>query len=172
MRDANLAEKPMTWDDACKWLEKLNEEKYGGYSDWYLPTTPDAKALGYTDTAMYNVTDSDLGHLFYSGLKLTGKISPDGTPNTTYGLGATSTPFNDLQSGYYWFGSECSIKLNNLPTAWIFDFQHGTQFLATTGNFAYTLAVRSALPAPEPASAVLFLSGLAGTLLYLRRERS
>lgn len=181
MRDGNwdpdtgtTAQAPMTWDQAKAWVTNLNQSRYGGFDDWRLPSTPAASTLGYTNTAIYNVTTSELGHLYYSELGLKGKVATVESTgeiiyNNPFGLGTSPTPFEGLQSALYWFGTESSTTLDDLPTAWAFDFAHGSQFLQTTKTFAYAIAVRSAVP--EPASAFLFLSGLTGTLWHLRRKR-
>ncbi len=41
-RNGNIADEKMTWDDAMRWVEKLN---YGGYSDWRLPTKDELEAF-------------------------------------------------------------------------------------------------------------------------------
>jgi len=96
----------MTWNEVLVWIKTLNKESYGGYSDWRLPSTLD----GYSENplwdyknggnlAKYNVTVSELGHLFYECLGLQGLYAKDGTKNSEYGLlGNTETPFNDLQA--------------------------------------------------------------------------
>ena len=152
----------MTWQEAKAWLASLNEHKYGGYSDWRLPITPPGSEWGYdgSNGKKYNVTVSELGHLFYLGLGLQGKIAPDGTSNQTYGLSEDTTPFNGLQPGYYWF--KTTSELSGKKAAWKFDFQHGSQFLDTIDTYAYAIAVRDAFPTPEPTSALLFLAGLLG----------
>lgn len=55
-RDGNIAGKEMTWDDAVKFIENLNGQKYGGYNDWRLPSIEEletlvnfAKGQGYTE---------------------------------------------------------------------------------------------------------------------------
>lgn len=183
-----LPQRKMSWDDAIAWLATLNENKYGGFNDWRLPTTPDGfweenntviwKYNNNDITTKYNVTVSELGHLFYSELNLKGYIAPSMeskanniTYNTHYGLGNASTPFKGLQSGYYWFGTPSQSESD---MAWVFDFEFGIQFLQTkTMPNAYAIAVRSSTPtpAPEPGTALLFLSGLTGTLWQLRRKR-
>lgn len=161
----------MTWQEANAWLASLNEKNYGGYSDWRLPTTPPGSEWGYdgSNGKKYNVTVSELGHLFYLGLGLQGKIAPNGTSNQTYGLGEDTTPFTGLQPGYYWFGT--TSELSDEEAAWKFDFQHGTQFLDTIDTYAYAIAVRKATPAPEPTSALLFLAGLLG-MSRVRRQQN
>jgi hypothetical protein len=44
-RDANIAKKGMTWKKTFKFIEKLNKQKYGGYSDWRLPTNGELQTL-------------------------------------------------------------------------------------------------------------------------------
>lgn len=175
MRDGNTTQ--MTWDKAKTWAEDLN---YGGYDDWHLPTTPDGllKANGIVlweydttkITTKYNVTYSELGHLYYTELGLKGYLAPgtDITYNASYGLHNEAAPyFTNLRAGYYWFETSSA---SDPSLAWVFDFEYGIQFLQSKNSpNAYAIAVRSAVP--EPASAFLFLSGLTGTLWHLRRKR-
>lgn len=172
-KDANIGGL-MTWGDAQGWIKRLNKECYGGYNDWRLPFTPN----GYSDDGTwvydkdnnltkYNVTVSELGHLFYQSLQLQGLYSSDGTVNTDYGLRGKETLFDNLQSGYYWFGTPS--KIDDDPAVWLFDFEFGIQFKNTLGtDRAYAIAVRSTTPVPEPSSAILFLIGV----LSLSRVRS
>ncbi|MBI5681883.1 MAG: DUF1566 domain-containing protein [Deltaproteobacteria bacterium] len=44
-RDGNIAGKDMTRSEAFKFVEQLNMEKYGGYSDWRLPVKDELKTL-------------------------------------------------------------------------------------------------------------------------------
>ena len=44
-RDADIAGKPMTWDNAFKFIKRLNEQKYAGYNDWRLPNGKDLETL-------------------------------------------------------------------------------------------------------------------------------
>ena len=44
-REANIADREMTWDDACRLIEDLNEQKYAGHSDWRLPTKDELGSL-------------------------------------------------------------------------------------------------------------------------------
>src|SRR5262245_34382130 len=29
---------PASWEEAMAWVEKMNQQRYGGYSDWRVPT--------------------------------------------------------------------------------------------------------------------------------------
>jgi FixJ family two-component response regulator len=46
-RDFRILERrqPTGWDEANAWVEKINEEKYAGYSDWRLPTIEEFEAI-------------------------------------------------------------------------------------------------------------------------------
>jgi putative ABC transport system substrate-binding protein len=36
---------PANWDEAMAWAEKMNRQRYGGYSDWRVPTDAEYKTL-------------------------------------------------------------------------------------------------------------------------------
>src|SRR6266566_2196309 len=36
---------PASWDEAMTWAEKMNQQRYGGYSDWRVPTPEEYKTL-------------------------------------------------------------------------------------------------------------------------------
>src|SRR6266446_5976138 len=36
---------PASWDEAIAWAEKMNQQRYGGYSDWRVPTEAEYKTL-------------------------------------------------------------------------------------------------------------------------------
>jgi putative ABC transport system substrate-binding protein len=36
---------PANWDEAMAWAEKMNQQRYGGYSDWRVPTEAEYKTL-------------------------------------------------------------------------------------------------------------------------------
>src|SRR5262245_11715395 len=36
---------PKSWDEAMAWAEKMNQQRYGGYSDWRVPTEAEYKTL-------------------------------------------------------------------------------------------------------------------------------
>ena len=44
-RDANIANKSLKWDEALMFIKQLNGKKYGGYSDWRLPTKDELEGL-------------------------------------------------------------------------------------------------------------------------------
>jgi putative ABC transport system substrate-binding protein len=36
---------PASWDEAMAWAEKMNQQRYGGYNDWRVPTDAEYKTL-------------------------------------------------------------------------------------------------------------------------------
>lgn len=161
----------MSWSEANDWISSLNASRYGGFDDWRLPTTPDG-TWGYNggNAGKYNVTSSELGHLYYTSLGLTAKTQTTMRSYTLQELLVYGSLFEGLQPGLYWFGTISEMTL--LPgyqTVWKFDFGRGTQFIEATNNSAYALAVRSPTPVPLPSSVWLFLTGL--TVLSLKRSR-
>jgi putative ABC transport system substrate-binding protein len=36
---------PKSWDEAMAWADKMNQQRYGGYNDWRVPTDAEYKAL-------------------------------------------------------------------------------------------------------------------------------
>lgn len=69
IRDFRIIEKrqPNTWEEANAWVEKINMEKYAGYSDWRLPTIEefdaiydeDAKQLAYDRKQSFTLGNPD-----------------------------------------------------------------------------------------------------------------
>jgi hypothetical protein len=44
-RDANLAEFPLTWQEALDWIKAINQEGLFGYQDWRLPNRHELRSL-------------------------------------------------------------------------------------------------------------------------------
>lgn len=162
----------MSWAEVTAWIENLNVSRFGGFDDWRLPTTPDG-TWGYDggNAGKYDVTCSELGHLYYNSLELDAKKQTTSQPYTEQELAILGNPFEGLQPDLYWFGTVSkTVLLPGYQSVWKFDFGRGAQFIETTGtNKAYALAVRSATPVPLPSSALLFLTGLVA--LALKRSR-
>lgn len=166
LMDANYAQTSsydgdgkMTWDEAVRWATNLT---YAGFDDWRLPSR--------NAISGYNQTDGDMGYLFYVELGNLGFQAPDGTyPQPGYGLSNTG-PFYNVQPFWYWLDDEYIIP----TSAYLFSFHIGTQGPHIKADpYYYAWAVRDAAPIPEPATILLFgtgLAGLAGT--RLRRKKN
>ena len=106
------------WDDAKSWAAALT---VGTFSGWSLPSTPD-------NCSGYNCTNSQMGELYYTALG-----NPEGGPLSNTG------PFKNLQSYYYWSGTEYAPSPGG---AWLFYTNLGFQSADTKNLALYALAVR------------------------------
>jgi len=149
------ADGSMTWGGAIQWIAAMNVANYLGYSDWRLPTS---------DTcAGYNCTGSEMGNLFYNELGGVAGVSILTTHNADLAL------FNNVQSGFYWLGSEYAPDTSQ---AWRFDTNNGYQFVVSKGTVLTALAVRPGQVAavPEPSTTLLFGVGLLAMIGVVRRR--
>jgi hypothetical protein len=118
-------------------------------SGWRLPAMVDGKYVwGYngTTTAGYNMTTSEMGHLFYESLGNKGYVATDGTYQPGFGLHNTG-PFSNLLADSYWSGAEYST---NPDLAWYFYFGSGLQEIIFKYQPLYALAVRPGDVSPVP----------------------
>jgi hypothetical protein len=137
---------------------------------WRLPETVNGPYVwGYdgTTTAGYNITNSEMGHLYYTSLGNLGYFDTSGNPQSGWGLQNTG-PFNNLLADVYWSGTEYLLNPNY---AWNFGFMDGPQANSYKGACINALAVRpgEVSAVPVPASVFLLVSGLAG-LVGLRKK--
>jgi len=194
LQDANYAatsghdaDGRMTWDAASAWAAGLS---YGGYTDWRLATVADTGTPGcdyaYTGTDCgYNVQTtsggtvySEMASLWYDTLRNTAWYDTSGNPTgcsssdpwCLTSTGADGVNFLNLQSDFYWSGTEYAPYTYD---AWGFNTNHGNQIYSHKSVVFYAWAVRSGdvSAVPVPAAVWLFGTGLIGLLGVARRKR-
>ena len=169
------------WQEQMNWADTLDVD-FGGthFTNWRLPTTVDGsysfKSDGTSSTG-FNITNSEMGHLYYTELGNLGGEDTSGNGQSVSGLVNTGD-FQNLQISAYWAGTKSAINTNN---SWYFHTINGSQGPGNMllGNYA-AIAVSdgrisletSAAVAPEPLSTTLFAIGAfaMGFRMYRRQK--
>lgn len=148
---------------------------------WRLPTTSLADLQSGSGTQL---ADTEFGSLFYSALGNEGGWKRDGYGDRYDHIGLNNSgPFENLQETSYGAGYwTATTYASHSSYAMAFNFYDGSQFATNSGNRKLAMAVLSGSvtisdpppagpsPVPEPATVLLFGSGLAG-LISLRRRK-
>ncbi|MDO8335189.1 MAG: hypothetical protein Q7T74_00175, partial [Candidatus Saccharibacteria bacterium] len=116
------------WQTQMNWADGLDVDFNGThYTDWRLPSTVDGpEVYGYdgTTTAGFNITSSEMGHLYYTELGNLGEWAIDGT-NFPPGYGLKNVgDFQNLQQYAYWSGTQYAAYTG---LAWYLNLPNGYQ---------------------------------------------
>lgn len=179
----------LSWSNQNDWAAatldhgagRLTYSLYDGYSVdwgsnlWRLPTTanglgsPQFSYDGISTNAGWNITNSEMGHLFYTELGNLGQYDTAGTQHSSYHVIAPNYgPFENLKSDWYWSGT----RWYGFDRTWAFELYGGIQAVDSVGYNHYGMALRNGQVTysgiPEPTTLLLIGFGLAG-LASLRR---
>ncbi len=183
---------PATWAEQTAWAASLDGVLTYNFNpnytvswdgSWRLPATVDGQFdWGYdgTTTAGYNITSSEMGHLYYTELGNLGYYATNGTaPQSGWGLLNTGD-FDNLHNlvstwnvtSWYWSGTEFAFTPDR---AWYFGMADGYQDI-NNENLGYCgLALRSGqvsvAAVPEPTTMLLLGMGLMAIAVVRRRQR-
>jgi hypothetical protein len=160
LKDWNVAGR-MDWATANTWANNL---VYGGFDDWRLPTSLNADGSGPCGPA-FDCTGSEMGHMFYTNWGASaGSNFATGTNAANLAL------FSNVQSFYYWSGTEYALGPNG---AWLFLASVGLQGHVDKTSALYAVAVRPGdvvAVVPEPKAYALMLMCF-GALMVVARRR-
>ena len=138
------------WQTWVNWATNLSVD-FGGtiFTDWRLPSTVDGQYVygtNGTTTGGFNITSSEMGHLFYTELGNKGYYDTSGNyvGDGNWGLKNTGA-FKTLKPfGVYWSGTENTPNLS----AWVFYFNNGLQDVISENSQMFAMAVMDGDVAP------------------------
>ena len=174
-----FADGRMGWNAAVAWAGQL---VYGGFDDWRLPTLNPADTTcgdsfnpGGSFPVQYygfGCTGGELSGLFVTDLGNKPDESVLNQVGDTDEQIANLALFSNVQSNYYWSGTEYAP---NLGGAWSFRTRDGSQRYDGKDFPSYAVAVRPgdvAASVPEPQTLALALLALGATVVARRRRPS
>jgi len=170
------------WDDQNEWANQLDSQltynidsTYNvtwNETNWRLPKTVNGIhhwSYDGSTTAGFNITTSEMGHLFYEELGNLGLYATWGLYEQP-GWGLLNTgDFQNLIPSYYFSATKYSYG----PGLWNFHMGNGRQNTASDSSINCALAIRTAQVStvPEPGTIILFSFGMIGLVGFARKKQ-
>lgn len=178
---ANASLGNMSWDAARTFVQSLDVY---GVSGWRLPDVKPVSGSGFTcgeisyEGSMdcgYNITSSELGHLYYVTLNNKGYYDISGNWQSGYGMVNTG-PFSNVVQSSYWSETASTPDANlGWGLGWGFDPSDGGQYygLYDQGDGFAVWAVHpgDVAAVPEPQAYAILLAGLGALAVAVQRRR-
>jgi putative ABC transport system substrate-binding protein len=121
---------PKTWEEAMAWVEKMNQQRYGGYSDWRVPTEEEYKTL-------YDPRRSKMSYA----------KQPVGYPEA----------FEDGGGEWFWTSEKYAYLRGGYGEANSFDFRRGNVLRRFTNATQGELSIRLVRTGPPKAQGIAVL---------------
>jgi putative ABC transport system substrate-binding protein len=125
---------PANWDEAMAWVEKMNQQRYGGYSDWRVPTEEEYKML-------YDPRRSKTSYA----------KQPVGYPEA----------FEDGGGEWFWTRERTYLRVfsprSTIGEAYSFDFRRGNVLRRLTNAAQGELSIRFVRTGPPKAQGIAVL---------------
>jgi hypothetical protein len=130
----NFDEK-FTYDEALKYIDKLNREHYGGYRNWRLPTIDELLTLGNIKLFDYREPKS-----CYAERGLWIKRNSDKRVGSRFVRKPFSIIMNNQIQSWYWSSTPYEKEIES---AWVIDFFEGGNFHNCKKDQNLVMAIRN-----------------------------
>lgn len=163
-----LSDGRTTWWGANAFVAYLNSISYGGSDNWRLPTVV-SENFGFVTATNGTVSGDELSELYFD--ELGSKAANPANSSSPYGISDPNNHFKNLQSDYYWYGTEYADWYND---SWFFTTSFGTQYYGSKASLFYVWVINpgTITVVPEPNSLAMLLAGLGLLFSAMRHSRN